>query len=43
VTGTDSTTSLQSAGAIGFQTYLSSRATNAPLTISVGQLFARNP
>ena len=43
VTGTDSTTSLQSAGAIGFQTYLSAAATNAPLTISVGQLFARNP
>ena len=41
VTATDTTASLQQAGAIGLVTYLSKTATNAPITISVGQLYGR--
>ncbi len=35
LTATDSTASLQAAGAIGFESYISASATNAPVTVSL--------
>jgi PKD repeat protein len=41
VTGTDTTTSLQAAGVVGLTTYLSSTATNAPVTARLSALTAK--
>ena len=42
-TVTDSTSGLQTAGSIGFSSYLSSSATNAPVTLMVDELTATAP
>jgi hypothetical protein len=41
LTTTDSTTGLQAAGSVGFWTYLSGSATNAPVVVSLDDLTAR--
>jgi hypothetical protein len=43
VSATDTSTSLQAAGAVGFRCYLSGSATNAPVTISMGPFNATKP
>jgi hypothetical protein len=43
VSRTDATPGLQAAGAIGLNSYLSSSATNAPLSVLVDDLVARVP
>lgn len=43
VSSTDSTGALQAPGGIGVLTYLSSSATNAPITLSVDDLVASRP
>lgn len=43
VTATDSTAALQTAGAVGLHTYVSSSATNAPWTFRFDDVLARTP
>ena len=43
VTGTDSTTALQTAGGVGLVPYLSSSSTNAPVTVTVDNLTVTAP
>jgi PKD repeat protein len=43
VTGSDSTTGLQTGGGVGFAGYMSSSATNAPVTVVVDDLLAVTP
>jgi hypothetical protein len=41
VSASDSTAALQHAGAVGLISYLSSAATNAPITVAFGPITAR--
>jgi hypothetical protein len=43
VSGSDSTAALQAAGRVGLTTYLSSSATNAPITVAVDDFVAVTP
>jgi hypothetical protein len=40
---TDSTAGLQAAGHVGFSSYVSSSATNGPITIAVDQIVVTAP